>query len=132
MRLSLTLTLTQTQALTGGATESCLPEIERWLRADADHWRALSELAPPTTRARYQSAVDLVVVAACPELALPCKRYYADQGPPLRELRTAPELRVIGARTLVLCAVAYGRWCARRRASWRSVCKLAHEVMEAA
>jgi hypothetical protein len=122
----------QKPELTGGASETCVPEIERWLSADADHWRALCALMPPATLARYESVADFLVVAACPELALPCKRYYADKGPPLRDLRTAVELRVIAARTLVLCTVAYGRWCAKRRASWRNCCQLAHEVMEAA
>jgi len=130
--MTLSLALRQTPRLNGGATETCMPEVERWLQADADHWRALSTLSPRAALARYQSVVDFLVVAACPELALPCQLYYAEQGAPLRELCTHAELRYYAARTLVLCNVAYGRWCVTRRASWRSVCKLAHEALEAA
>lgn len=99
------------------ATHTIFPKVERWLD-DSDHQASLDLTAKRKDVTRYRSIIDFLYAELHPQWKPACFRYYDDEGPPLKELITAKQRKVMEATMLVFLEVSYAHYCAKRVRSW--------------
>lgn len=105
--------------LFGGATCSIFPKAEDLL-SDSDHQRALEYIAKGGRKKmeRYQSMMDFLFCELHPEFIPSCKRFYAWEGPQLRELISDEQVVEYDKRLVKALEVAYSLYSEERRGSW--------------
>lgn len=114
----LVMKIKQSLASTGGATESVFPQIDALLGGETDYWEALEYVAARKKMDRYRSIMDFLFCELHPEWQMPCRRYYAGNGPQLREQITAVQLKKYNERLLAALEVAHESITQKRRESW--------------
>jgi hypothetical protein len=92
MRMTLEPRILQEFELCGGATDSLFPQVEARLMADVDAQKALVFVAQSKDVGRYASMMDFLFCETFPEHRSRCLKFYAQDGPPLRQ--TLSELPV--------------------------------------
>jgi len=128
MRLSVAFELSTAQTITGDMARSVFPLVEQWLE-DTDHQKALAHVGNGRLPGRYTDKIDAVFCIAFPEWEAGCQAFYADKGPPLRDLVTQAELEIYQYALLRVLEVAYQAMCAKRRASWGWVTETASDPL---
>lgn len=108
----------QALGLVGGATESIFPQVEALLIGKADYQRALEYVAARKKMDMYESVMDFLFCELHPEWRLACRRFYAGNGPMLKDQITAEQLMIFNERLLKALEVAYDLFCEHRRGSW--------------
>ena len=92
MRMTLDLRILQEFELCGGATDSLFPHVEARLMADVEAQKALVFVAQSKEVSRYASMMDFLFCETFPEHRGRCQKFYASEGPPLRQtLSDLPE-----------------------------------------
>ena len=107
-------------AVSGGATRTIFPLVEKWLQETTDHWNALRVISKRKVDSGFHSVVDFILVSVCPAYRQGCFAYYAEEGPPLREIATERERRYLERRLLAFLEVAYAAFVSKRRLSWEA------------
>lgn len=118
--LKLQLCLQQALMIVGGATESVFPQVEALLISNSDMQCALEHVAARKDMRRYESMVDFLFCEVFTQYRRPCFRYYAEEGPQLKDMVT-PE-KLAGFSTVLMSAleIAYDAFKKERRMSWAS------------
>ena len=127
MQLMMACAVQQELELTGGLSETVLPRVEEWLQQSSDHQRALSHLGNGRLSGRYHSTIDALFCKTFPEWESSAQAFYADKGPPLRDLASPAELDIYQYALIRVLEVAYDLMCQKRRASWGWVVKEASD-----
>ncbi len=122
------LAMIQSLQLNGGATSSIFPQVEAVLFHSADYQRAIEFVAKRKNVHRYESLMDFLFCELHPEYIWACKRYYAHQGPALRDILTVKQLLLFNDRLLKAIDMAHTLFCEKRAKSWR---EFQQEVREA-
>lgn len=120
MELSLSCRLVMIQSLqvAGGATTSIFPQVEAMLLAEGDYQKALKFVAARKKMTRYWSKIDFMFCELHPHWRMRCRRFYAGNGPPLKEQITAKQLVRYNERMLKALEIAHELFCEQRRISW--------------
>jgi hypothetical protein len=119
--LSQRLSQRQRLSVSGGATETVFPQVERWLE-EVDHLRSLRAVAHRAPRALdYRSLVDLLLCEACPEHRPACRAFYDGEGPRLSEVAGPRALASAEARLLSFLALAHDAWRREESVRWGDV-----------
>ena len=105
-------------ALLGGMTDSIFPEVEKWLQVSTDRQRALEWVAARKRMDRYKSIIDFLFVETFDHFRPACLAYYADKGPPLKDMITVANREKFSRTLLLVLQVAYDAFCAERRVTW--------------
>ncbi len=101
--------------LVGGATISVFPRAERLLTSDTKYYETLSLIAPRDTMKLYRSVLDMLAVETFPQLRAGCAAFYADQGPPLRDIATPSEILMYEVGIIKVMKAAH----ATKRRRWQ-------------
>lgn len=118
--------------ITGGATSSIFPNVEALLVNSTDHQRALEYVAARKRMDRYKSMIDFLFCEIHPEWRLSCQRFYAGNGPQLKDQITAKEIEKYDKRLVTAMKVAYKLFCEQRCKSWTSYHKEVEIAFQAA
>ncbi|MDP3901859.1 MAG: hypothetical protein Q8Q37_02710 [bacterium] len=103
----------------GGATESIFPQVEAWLLGEnTDRQKALEYVASRKNMRRYQSVIDFLFCEIFIEHQGGCFKYYAGNGPKLKDIITAEQLVSYNEKLLSALEIAYGAYKEKRRLSW--------------
>lgn len=102
-----------------GATDSIFPEIEEMFSDNSDLYNALKRIAPPTADEAYRSVMDWLYVSVHPEMRKACRKYYKDEGPPLKEIICEEDRLRAQARIIVLLMEAYQDFNKERERQWK-------------
>ena len=117
--------------ISGGATQSIFPAVEKSLMESTDMWKSLEYVAARKNMDRYQSAIDFIFCEIWTEYRGPCVRYYDDP----RDERLLMHQITVKQRTqfelimLQALQVALDAMCESRRLSWT---KFRTEVLQLA
>ncbi len=120
MKCCLVLQIRQSLSLVGGATESIFPQVEALLLGETDYQEALEYVAARKKMDRYRSVVDFMFCELHSEWRMSCRRFYAGNGPQLREQITPSQLAEYNRRLLKALEVAREVFAEKRCASWLS------------
>lgn len=118
MQMLMTCACRQELALTGGMSQTVLPRVEEWLQQSSDHQSALNHLGNGRLSDRYHSVIDSLFCKTFPEWESSAQAFYADKGPPLRDLASPAELDIYQYALIRVLEVAYELMCQKRRRSW--------------
>lgn len=118
--LELRQVMIQSLQVSGGATESIFPQAEAILIADVDYQHALEFVAARKKMERYVSMIDFLFCELYPEWRMSCRRFYAGNGPQLKDQITPEQLVRYNERLLKALEVAHGLFCKKRHESWTS------------
>jgi hypothetical protein len=125
-------TIIQALELVGGATESIFPQVEALLIGSKEYQYALEYATNRKSAKWYNSVVDFLFCELHPEWRIPCRRYYAGNGPMLKDMITTEQLLMFNARMLKALEVAYDLFCERRQGSWGWYRQQVEEAIKAA
>lgn len=134
MSMSFQFRQDQRMSVCGGATDTVLPAVERWLE-DGENLRSLRWIARRASRAlEYRSLVDLLLCEVCPEHRPACRAFYDGEGVPLRDLANARAIARIERKLLTFLALAHESRASGLIASWTETASAtdALTMMEAA
>ena len=118
MKCSLAMQIRQCLVLVGGATESIFPQVEALLLGETDYQGSLEYVAARKKMDRYRSMMDFLFCELYLEWRMSCRRYYAGNGPQLREQITPAQLVEYNRRLLVALEVAHEAFVQQRRKTW--------------
>ena len=130
MRFALLQTIQIRIELTGGASgcQTIFPAVEEWLQEDSDRYRAFELIKGRKNAGRYRSLLDFLLCEVCPSERADCFRYYREEGPQLRFVRTERQIRFLESKLLLFLTVAYEAYCQRRALTWKQAVALVDEV----
>lgn len=116
--------------ITGGASgaQTVFPAVEEWLEEDSDRYRAFEIIKGRKSAGRYRSLMDFLLCEVCPSEREACVRYYRDEGPQLRFIRSERQLRFLESKLLLFLTLAYEAYCQKRRLSWRKAVEIVDEI----
>jgi hypothetical protein len=112
------LAMIQSLRIVGGATQSIFPQVEAMLLGSGDYQRALEFAAARKKMGRYHSVIDFLFCELHPEWRMACRRFYAGNGPQLKDQITPEQLVEFNERLLKAIEVAHDLFCEQRRKSW--------------
>lgn len=112
------LAMIQSLQIVGGATTSIFPQVEAMLLGNSDYQRALEYVAVRKKMSRYLSMVDFLFCELHPEWRIACRRFYAGNGPQLKDQITLEQLVSYNERLLKAVEIAHNLFCKQRRKSW--------------
>lgn len=118
LSLQTRLAIHQALQLTGGATETVFPQVEALLLNDREYQKALEYVAARKKHDRYESLMDFLFCELHPTYRFACWRYYAGNGPQLKELLTPEQLLAYNDRLLRALEVAITLFKEQRCKSW--------------
>ncbi len=98
--------LSMNMQIGGDATDSIFPQVEALFFASLECQNALKYVARKKEMNNYTSVVDFLFCELHPKWKIPCRKYYAGNGPVLKELISMPELLESNSRMLVALDVA--------------------------
>jgi hypothetical protein len=104
--------------VTGGCTTSVFPHAEKFLLASGDHQNALRYVAARKKMEVYRSMIDFLFCEIYREYRSACFKYYAGEGPPLRESSSREQIREweeVLLHALKMALKVHGE---KRRLSW--------------
>lgn len=120
--LGIGLHLTQSVRLeldvTGGATETIFPVIDKMLTDSTEFQEALAFVAARKDMRRYRSMVDFLVCELVPFYQGGCFRYYDGKGPQLKKLINEETRVRLEWRMQAALEIAKERMEEKRRLSW--------------
>jgi len=119
LRFETRLDMIQSLQLIGGATASIFPQVEALLSGDGDYQSALKYVAARKKMDRYETVMDFLFCELHPEWRMACRRFYAGNGPQLKDQITPRQLVRYNERLLKALEVAHDIFCEQRRESWR-------------
>ena len=119
------LELNQHFAMTGGATQSLFPLVERWMAADSDRQKALAHVADRDAMRKYQSTMDFLLCETVHFYRAPCQRYYAGKGPQLKDHVSKKEIRRLQHILLRMISACYLSFKEERKLSWQDCVAIA-------
>ena len=105
--------------LVGGATQSIFVNAEALLLSSSDWQNAIEYVAKRKKMDKYRSIIDFLFCELFPDWRIPCRRFYAGNGPPLKTLLTTEEVEEYDWRLCVAIAKAYVIFCEQRGKSWK-------------
>jgi len=117
-RMEMRLAMIQSLQIVGGATQSIFPQVEAMLLGSGDYQRALEFVAARKKMDRYYSVIDFLFCELHPEWRMACRRFYAGNGPQLKDQITPEQLVEFNERLLKAIEVAHDLFCEQRRKSW--------------
>ncbi len=118
LRMESRLAIIQSLQIVGGATHFIFPQVEAMLLESEDYQRALEFVAARKKINRYRSVIDFLFCELHPEWRMACRRFYAGNGPQLKDQITPEQLVEFNKRLLKAIEVAYDLFCEQRRKSW--------------
>jgi hypothetical protein len=115
---SLSVVMIQSLEVFGGATQSIFPQVEVILLGSTDYQQALKFVAARKKMNSYHSMVDFLFCELHPEWRMACRRFYAGNGPQLKDQITPEQLVEFNGRLLKAIEVAHDLFCEQHRKSW--------------
>ncbi len=106
LSMEIRLAVTQSLQINGDATESIFPQVEALLFANLEYQKGLEFVAKRKKMGKYTSIVDFLFCELHPKWKIKCFRYYAGNGPILKELIDVTELIDFNERMLVALNLA--------------------------
>ena len=114
--------------LTGGATASIFPEVEKLL-FQREYQDALLFVARHKSMRKYRSVMDFIFCELHTEWRRACHRYYTDKGQPLRNLITPRKWELFNERMLAALEIAHKLHQQQRCRSWSWYCEMFEESL---
>ena len=102
------------------------------LLGSGDYQSALEFVAARKKMDRYHSVIDFLFCELHPEWCMACRRFYAGNGPQLKDQITPEQLVEYSERLLKAIEVAHDLFCKQRRKNWVWYRKQVEEAIKAA
>ncbi|MCK4540200.1 hypothetical protein KAU09_03535 [Candidatus Parcubacteria bacterium] len=122
----------QSLRIVGGATASIFPQAEAMLLGSNDYQSALEYVAVRKRMSRYWSVIDFLFCELHPRWRIACFRFYAGNGPRLKDQITSEQLATYNKRLLKAIEVAYDLFCEQHRENWGWYSEQVEEAIRAA
>ncbi len=111
---------TQSQEISvcGGVTDTIFPKTESMLLDNLDCQRALEYVAARKRMDAYRSMIDFMFCELYSEWRMSCKRFYAGNGPQLKDQITDQQIEYFDNKLVKALQVALGLFREQRCKSW--------------
>lgn len=94
---------------------------ERWLAVTSDRQMAVTKVSGRCKAENFRSLMDYLFANVFPGTYWLVMDYYADEGPPLREILTKKQCDMIDCLLVEALKLAYQDFCEDRERSWSRV-----------
>ena len=101
---------------------------ENWLAMSTDHQRAVRYIKARCKAESFRSLMDYLFAAVFPDCYFLVMLYYANEGPPLRDILSQEQCAMIDDYLLIALKLAYKEHCEAREWSWGEIRKLANQI----
>lgn len=104
-----------------GVTLTVFPMSERWLREDSDHAWAVHKVKARSKPESFRSLMDYLFANVFIGTYWFVMDFYAEEAPPLREIISQEQCRMIDEVLIEALKLAYQDFCADRERSWSAI-----------
>lgn len=127
MVMRMCCTQSQTMEISGGATESIFPLVEKWLDQE-DNVKALRHISGKPGKYGYHSVIDWLTCETFPEEKPRCKAFYKNQGPLLRELISDARREFYERVMLFVLMTAHKAFQEKQQTEWMALAQTARAL----
>lgn len=107
--------------VSNGITLTVFPMSENWLGDCSEHQWAVKRVAGRCKAENFRSLMDFLFANVFPDCYWLVMDFYADEGPPLREILNRTQCYMIDCVLLEALKLAYQDYCEDRERSWSRI-----------